>query len=106
MKETIAWTLKDADEIKENNKLIKHLQKYPFQVVEKRSIYEEMKALGIPIGNHYSDLYVLATPESEAVLKRHKEHSYSMFKSRIDGEMYFDIPFAYEPYWEKRQKNS
>lgn len=65
------------------------------------SLYTEIVAAGIPVDNHYSDLYVKATPESFALLKKHKQR-FSGFKHTTLREMWYDVPFMYEPYWEAR----
>lgn len=64
------------------------------------SIYEDMKAARVPIENHYSDLHVPATPEAREILRRHRENvSAAFFVSPVDGKVWIDIPFCYDPYW-------
>lgn len=68
------------------------------------SIYIELKEAGIPIDNHESDLYVLVTPESSKIVERYRKNRVicvSTFRSNIDGKTWFDIPFCYDPYWNK-----
>jgi hypothetical protein len=67
------------------------------------TLYQKLKKVMAPgeIDHHYSDLYVLANEKSLALLKECKAH-WSMFKSNIDGKMWYDIPFGYDPYWEQR----
>lgn len=64
------------------------------------SIYQQLKDAGIPIDNHESDLYCLKTPESAAIV-RAWEHAgiVTTFISQIDGKVWYDLPFAYEPFW-------
>jgi hypothetical protein len=65
-------------------------------------IYKELKDAGVPLTNHASDLYAKVTPESEAIIDRyeHKQHV-TRFRNQIDKELWFDIPFAYAPFWEQ-----
>ena len=67
------------------------------------NIYDELKAKGIPLDNHESDLYALKTPESEAIIKAWDfPHNVTTFKSQIDGNIWYDIPFAFKPWWDAR----
>ena len=65
------------------------------------SLYEELKTAGIPLDNHESDLYAKVTSESRDIVVR-SGWSCSTFVSNIDGGLWFDLPFAYEPFWLKR----
>ncbi len=66
------------------------------------TIHETMKNLGVEISSHYSDLYVPVTEETRTALKNAKPKPYfGTFRSNIDGKMWFDISFAFDPYWEK-----
>ena len=67
------------------------------------TIYQEMVKHNIPTDSHESDLYVLKTPESEAII-RNWDYAYGVttFVSQIDNRVWFDIPFAYSPWWESR----
>lgn len=67
------------------------------------SIYQQLKDAGIPIDSHESDLYAKSTPESLRIVKE-SGHIYSMFTSQVDGELWLDIPFAYEPFWYSKMK--
>jgi hypothetical protein len=68
------------------------------------AIYEEMVKLGVEIGSHASDLYVPVTPETKAVVDQYDSKcNVTTFKNNIDGKQWYDIPFAYLPYWEKKQ---
>jgi hypothetical protein len=66
------------------------------------SIYTELKTAGVSVSSHESDLYAKVTPESEALIARYQfKINVKRFRSQIDGTPWFDIPFAYDPYWEK-----
>jgi len=66
------------------------------------SIYSELKAAGVPLDSHESDLYAKVTPESETLIARYQfKGNVKRFRSQIDGTPWFDIPFAYESFWQK-----
>jgi len=64
------------------------------------TIYEQLKAAGVPLDSHESDLYALVTPESRAIVEA-STHSRSTFVSQIDKRRWYDLPFAFDPFWEK-----
>lgn len=69
-------------------------------------IYKQLKEAGVPLDNHESDLYAKVTPESKRIVDEAKEEglsSVTVFKSDTDGALWYDIPFAYEPWWEARK---
>lgn len=67
------------------------------------NIYQQLLALGVPLDHHYSDLYAKKTAGSEAVIVSYEfANSVRTFRNQQDGEIWYDIPFAYSPYWEKR----
>ena len=66
------------------------------------SIYQQMTERGIPCDNHESDLYVLATSEAREILVK-SGHSFTTFTSQIDGKVWYDVPFAFDPWWEARR---
>jgi hypothetical protein len=55
------------------------------------------------IDHHASDLYVLDTPVARLVIRQFGRES-SGFTSQIDGKRWLDVPFGYEPFWEKASK--
>ena len=70
------------------------------------NIYEEMKKIGVEIDHHGSDLYVPVTPETIALVKQYEfRENVKCFRSRIEG-MWYDIPFAYQPFWDKIEQES
>jgi hypothetical protein len=70
---------------------------------KKPTFYEAVKH--IPHDNHESDLYLLWTSEAAELCKQYSM-SGKCFVSNLDGKLYIDIPFAYEPWWEARQRVS
>ena len=72
------------------------------------SLYTDLIEAGIPVNNHYSDLYFAVTPETHAILRKHplQCQNATVFASQIDGQRTYDVPFAFVPYWERKTKGS
>lgn len=67
------------------------------------TLYQAAIAAGIPIDSHESDLYMLATEEARALIHKHGKHgTASLFRSEVDGRMWWDVPFSFDPWWERR----
>lgn len=68
------------------------------------SLYTDLKDAGIECESYQSDLHIPDTIEAREILKRHPEHDRNAkrFRSEIDGRMYLDVPFAFDPYWEEK----
>ena len=67
------------------------------------TIYRDLKSAGIPLDNHESDLYALVTPKSEAIIANYEHRSIvHRFISQTDKKLWFDIPFAFDPFWQKK----
>jgi hypothetical protein len=66
-------------------------------------IYEQLKQANVPLDNHESDLYAKVTLESRNILQGYEFlANVQTFKSQIDNTLWYDIPFAYQPYWESK----
>jgi hypothetical protein len=84
------------------------------------NIYEEAKKLGVTIDHHESDLYIPVTPETRALIARYKSRSNVTWFNEMTmpdkrpcalcGKVsnkqkfiraWYDIPFAYQPFWDK-----
>lgn len=69
------------------------------------SFYQTLKGL-VPsdqLDHHASDLYVLDTPVARLVIRQFGRESTS-FTSPIDKKRWLDVPFAYEPFWNKKKR--
>lgn len=68
-----------------------------------KTIYEALTDAGVQLDNHYSDLYALATEDCIRIVAEYRKGAtigpVSTFISNIDGKRWYDIPFAYMPYW-------
>lgn len=63
------------------------------------------------IDHHESDLYLRKTPAAVALVeswitKTGFKSSVSTFRSQIKGDLWFDVAFAYDPYWIERARRS
>lgn len=75
--------------------------------VKKKSIYQEAVEKMDPedISNWQSDLYLKKNPISIELVKSYQfKENVKGFVSQIDNEIWFDIPFAFDPYWEKKPR--
>ena len=68
-----------------------------------RDIWEAVKAKGIQHDNHSTDLYIPVNAETRALVAEYEfKCNVTTFICQIDGKLWYDIPFAYEPEWERR----
>ena len=65
------------------------------------TIYQALKDAGVETDNHESDLYAKDTDVSREIMKEYP-HTFSGFLNQRDGQMWLDIPFAFDPWWEAR----
>ena len=71
------------------------------------TLFDAIKAASVPYGNHESDLYFKSTALSETILRQFPEQQAiaTRFASNTDhGARWVDVPFAFLPYWEAKQK--
>jgi hypothetical protein len=70
------------------------------------SLYTDCVAAGLKIDSHESDLYIKDGYEArKLVVDNGKVTLMKEFVSEIDGKPWIEVPFAYDPYWEKKVKN-
>jgi hypothetical protein len=68
------------------------------------SLYTDLLAAGVPLDNHRSDLYAKVTPESRVLVDAYEHRkNVTVFVSQVDGEPWYDIPFAFDPFWERKE---
>ena len=75
---------------------------------EGRTLFEEIVHRGIPYSSHESDLYIPCTEETRALLKEpwylmHKLNATSFPNNCDERRRWYDISFAYQPWWEARE---
>ncbi len=75
------------------------------------NIYDQLKAAGAQIDNHESDLYVKADDVSRPIIEAARTKGDPAAKNATTfrnqrpeekGQIWYDIPFAYSPWWEAR----
>lgn len=73
------------------------------ETTEHTGIYDELVAAGVQVDNHYSDLYVPVNAITRPIVERYQfRKQVSIFTNSGDGAPWYDIPFAYKPFWEAR----
>ena len=66
-------------------------------------IFAKVIARKIEYSNHESDLYIPVTPETTDLVKSYPYMTnVTTFVSQIERKLYYDIPFAYKPWWDVR----
>ena len=71
----------------------------------RKTIYELAVEAGCELSHHESDLYLKKTDESQKLVDNYEfKQNVTTFHSDIDHSVWFDVPFAYDPFWEKGQK--
>jgi hypothetical protein len=77
-------------------------------LIEGESLYRAVVRLGIPYASHYSDLYLPATQQVRELLKAHGitpgGWSAPSFTNQVEGGIWYDVAFKFDPYWEAKQK--
>jgi hypothetical protein len=68
------------------------------------TLYEELTAVGCLIDHHESDLYVKCCKKAETIILYHcllpnSSLTYSQFRSSIDKSLWYEVPFAYDPFF-------
>lgn len=67
-------------------------------------IYHQLKAAGVPLDSHESDLYALVSEASRSIVNAWEfKANARTFRSDVDGKQWYDLPFANLPFWEKRK---
>lgn len=68
------------------------------------TLFDEIKAAGIPHGSHESDLYLPDTAEVWRILEKFPTHRTNArrFFNQIHQETWLDVPFAFQPWWDRR----
>ena len=65
------------------------------------SIYQALKAAGVPTDNHESDLYAKATPVALQIARGYG-YDARTFLSELDGQLWIEFPFRFDPFWADR----
>lgn len=72
--------------------------------MNKKTLFQTIQEAGIEFDSHRSDLYLPVNDQVKEILSRFplQEKNAIRFISNTDQKPMFDIPFAYDPFWEKR----
>ena len=67
-----------------------------------KTLYQELKEAGVEIDNHESDLYFPMTLDTVRILNKYTTalNNARAFRSNEDGKLWYDVPFAYDPFWD------
>ena len=73
--------------------------------IHPKSLYHSLVGAAVPIASHESDLYFPVTEQTKAILAKFpdKQSIAKQFTNQVEGGMWFDVPFAFMTYWDKRQ---
>lgn len=68
-----------------------------------KTLFAEIVAAGIEHDHHESDLYLPRTAAVLEILARHplQKSNATSFRNQIDGKPWLDVPFAFQPFWDK-----
>lgn len=68
------------------------------------SVYSEVLAAGGYIANHESDLYIEVTDQNKEILSRYplQRANARTFRNEVTGKLCYDVPFSYDPFWERK----
>ena len=68
------------------------------------SIYQQVIEAGIEHDHHESDLYIPVNDQTKKIVHSYEfKRNVTMFASKIDGKPWFNIPFAFQPFWDSKQ---
>lgn len=70
---------------------------------KEKTLFQAIQEAGIPYSNHESDLHFPVTDESTEILTYYdlQYKNATVFISNIDNKRWYDVPFGYDPYWNK-----
>ena len=73
-----------------------------------KTLFEEIRERRIPYASHESDLYIPMTPETPALMDQPQfamqRSSRTAFHNPMTWNLWWDVPFAYDPWWEARMQ--
>ena len=72
-------------------------------------LYDEIVKVCKPdqIGSWTSDLQCKVTPETQAIIQRYQyRHLVTTFHSALDHTLWYEIPFAFKPWWSDPHKHT
>ena len=90
---------------KEANDIVNRWLAKP-ETLDGPQLYAALVEIGAEIDSHESDLYVkINQPVIELVSRYRFKLQVSVFQDQRDnGGQWYDIPFAYQPFWDKAKQ--
>jgi hypothetical protein len=67
------------------------------------SLYTDLIEAGVEVGHWQSDLYAPVNETVKAILAKYPSQPRALFQSRVDKKIWYDLAFAYDPFWEGRK---
>lgn len=68
-----------------------------------KDIYQAAIDQGLNVDHYESTLYLQVNEKSQDLVDRYEfKQNVKTFISCLDQELWFDIPFAYSPFWTKK----
>jgi hypothetical protein len=66
------------------------------------SIFDLVREAGIDFDSRESSLHIPVNDKSRAIMEAYQfKDNVTTFMNSIDGKQWYDIRFAYEPWWER-----
>lgn len=74
----------------------------PLGTMTSGELYRRAIKQKLECGHHESDLYLKCTSEARELVDAYKfRANVTTFTNQIDRQPWYDIPFAYQPFWDK-----
>lgn len=71
------------------------------------TLFDRIELAGVPHTHHYSDLYIPVNPVTRRLIAEYQyRDNVTQFVNNLDGQPWYDVPFAYIPFWEARHEVS
>jgi hypothetical protein len=71
--------------------------------INSTELFYRAKELGIAHDHHESDLYLIACSDARDLIASYlHKANVSTFIHQVHGNLWYDIPFAYTPFWEAK----
>lgn len=76
-----------------------------YKLDHRLTLFDKIESAGVPHSHHYSDLYIPVNPVTRRLIAEYQyRDNVTQFVDNQTGEPWYDVPFAYIPFWEARQK--
>jgi hypothetical protein len=87
---------RDGSPVKSHTRTIENRKVSSRKMIESQDIEREMIKAGVPVDSWATDLYSKVTPKSKELIDNYEyKNIVKTFRSQIDGQLWYDIPFAH-----------